>query len=141
LDKRRLRAPCRNPGTEPRASRPLFLFSSLCFVETQRATERSGGNGNRASPRVARGTAPRPEKRSKLAALERRIDEFDKSIAKPSRKIADIDAALADPKLYDRDPARVATLGKERAEAVSALAAEDQWLALSSDYDSAMAEG
>jgi ATP-binding cassette, subfamily F, member 3 len=81
------------------------------------------------------------EKRSKLAPLKRRIDEFDKSIAKPSRKIADIDAAPADPKLYDRDPARVTTLGKERAEAVSALAAEDQWLALSSDYDSATAEG
>ena len=56
--------------------------------------------------------------------------------------LSEIDATLADPKLYDRDPARVATLGKERAEAVSALAAaEDQWLALSSDYESAMAEG
>ena len=45
----------------------------------------------------------------------------------------------ADPKLYDRDPARVATLGKERADAASALAsAEDQWLALSGEYEDAV---
>ena len=107
------------------------------------ATERSGGNGA-AEARASRAELRRAaaEKRSELAPLKRRIDEFDKTIAKLSRKIAQIDAALADPKLYDRDPARLATLGKERAETVSALAAaEDQWLALSSDYESAMAEG
>jgi ATP-binding cassette subfamily F protein 3 len=48
---------------------------------------------------------------------------------------------LADPKLYDREPARVANLGKERADAVSELArAEDQWLALSGEYEDAVAD-
>jgi ATP-binding cassette subfamily F protein 3 len=80
------------------------------------------------------------EKRSELAPLKRRIDDLDKAIAKLTRKIADIDATLADPKLYDRDPARVATLGKERADAAGALAAsEDHWLTLSTQYDDAMA--
>ena len=58
-----------------------------------------------------------------------------------AKRIAEIDAMLADPKLYDRDPARVATLGKERADAASKLAAaEDQWLALSGEYEDAMAD-
>jgi ATP-binding cassette subfamily F protein 3 len=101
--------------------------------------ERDGNAESRASRAELRRAAA--GKRTELAPLKRRIDEFDKTIAKLTRKITEIDAALADPKLYDRDPARVATLGKERAEAVSALsAAEDQWLALSTDYESAMAD-
>jgi ATP-binding cassette subfamily F protein 3 len=61
-------------------------------------------------------------------------------IAALTKRIAEIDATLANPKLYDRDPARVATLGKERVAAAGALAAaEDQWLALSSEYEDAMA--
>jgi ATP-binding cassette subfamily F protein 3 len=80
------------------------------------------------------------EKRSELAPLKRRIDACDKTIAKLTKKIAEIDAALADPTLYDRDPARVAKLSKERADAASSLAAaEDEWLTLSSDYEAAMA--
>jgi ATP-binding cassette subfamily F protein 3 len=101
------------------------------------AAERSGIAESRASRAELRRVAA--GKRSELAPLKRRIDEFDKSIAQLTRKIAEIDAALADPKLYDRDPARVAKLGKERADAASALdAAEDQWLALSSEYEDAM---
>ena len=62
------------------------------------------------------------ERRAELAPLKRQIDALDKTIARLTKRIAEIDALLADPKLYDRDPARVATLGKERAEAASALA-------------------
>jgi ATP-binding cassette subfamily F protein 3 len=80
------------------------------------------------------------EKRSELAPLKRRIDELDRTIARLTRRIADIDATLTDPTLYARDPARVAALGKERADATAALAAaEEQWLTLSGDYESAMA--
>jgi ATP-binding cassette subfamily F protein 3 len=80
------------------------------------------------------------EKRSELAPLKRRIDDLDKTIAKLTKRIAEIDAALADPKLYDRDPARVATLGKERSDAAGTLAdAEDRWLTLSTEYEDGMA--
>jgi ATP-binding cassette, subfamily F, member 3 len=102
------------------------------------ATERDGATEARVSRAGQRRAAA--EKRSELAPLKRRIDACDKTIAKLTKKIAEIDATLADPTLYDRDPARVATLGKERAEAASALAsAEDEWLALSADYEAAMA--
>jgi len=49
---------------------------------------------------------------------------------KLTKKIADLDAMLADPTRYDRDLVRVATPGKERAEAAGALAAagDERWL-------------
>jgi ATP-binding cassette, subfamily F, member 3 len=104
---------------------------------TGTASERNGAADARVSRADLRRAAA--EKRSELAPLKRRIDEFDKAIAKLTKKIADIDATLADPRLYDRDPAKLATLGKERADAASALgAAEDQWLALSAEYEAAM---
>ena len=102
------------------------------------ASERNSSTEARVSRADLRRAAA--EKRSELAPLKRRIEEFDKSIAKLTKKIAEIDATLADPKLYDRDPGRVAMLGKERADATTALAAaEDEWLALSAEYEDAMA--
>jgi ATP-binding cassette, subfamily F, member 3 len=101
------------------------------------APERNGTEVRTSRTDLRRAAA---EKRSELAPLKRRIDEFDRTIATLSKKIAEIDATLADPKLYDRDPAQVANLGKERAAAASALAAaEDQWLALSSEYEDGVA--
>jgi ATP-binding cassette subfamily F protein 3 len=98
----------------------------------------SGAGEARASRAELRRAAA--EKRGELAPLKRRIDELDRTIARLAKLIAEIDAALADPALYTRDPARVAALGKERADATAALAAaEEQWLTLSGEYESAMA--
>ena len=112
------------------------------FVLTGSGPDAAADRGASAEARISRAGQRRAaaEKRSELAPLKRRIDDFDKTIAKLTKKIADIDTALTDPTLYDRDPGRVAKLGKERADAASALAeAEDQWLALSTQYDDAMA--
>ncbi len=103
-------------------------------------SERDAGSGETRTSRseLRRAAAG---KRSELAPLKRRIDECDKAIGRFTKRIAEIDAALADPTLYDRDAARVAALGKERADASAALAAaEEEWLALSGDYESAMAK-
>ncbi|MBV9969559.1 MAG: ABC-F family ATP-binding cassette domain-containing protein [Xanthobacteraceae bacterium] len=106
----------------------------------------SSANGERAGKDEARQSRAdlrraAAERRAELAPLKRQIDAFDKTITRLSRRIAEIDEALADPKLYDRDPAGVAALGKERAEATSALAAaEDRWLALSGEYEEAVAD-
>ena len=78
------------------------------------------------------------EKRAELAPLKRRIAGVEAEMAKLMGRMSEIDTALADPTLYDRDPARVAVLAKERAEAAAALhTAEEQWLTLSANYDSA----
>jgi ATP-binding cassette subfamily F protein 3 len=106
-----------------------------------------GGNGTAVASGAGEARASRAElrrvaaeKRGELAPLKRRIDELNRTIARLAKLIAEIDATLADPALYARDPARVAALGKERADATSALAAaEEQWLTLSGEYESAMA--
>jgi ATP-binding cassette subfamily F protein 3 len=78
------------------------------------------------------------EKRAELAPLKKRIDAFDKTIARPTAPCRDRRLPIL---LYDREPARVANLGKERADSVSELArAEDQRLALSGEYEEAVAE-
>ena len=59
-------------------------------------------------------------------------------MGKLGKRIGEIDQVLADPALYERDPTRVTMLAKERADASAALAAaEEQWLALSGEYESA----
>jgi ATP-binding cassette subfamily F protein 3 len=78
------------------------------------------------------------ERRAELAPLKRRIGAIEDDIDRLGRRISEIDQMLADTKLYEREPVRVATLAKDRAEAAAALAvAETQWLALSEDYESA----
>ncbi len=100
-----------------------------------------GTNGRRtADARPSRSDERRAaaEKRAELAPLKRRIAGVEAEMAKLMGRMSEIDTALADPTLYDRDPARVAVLAKERAEAAAALhTAEEQWLTLSANYDSA----
>jgi ATP-binding cassette, subfamily F, member 3 len=89
--------------------------------------------------RADRGEARRAaaERRAELAPLKRRITAIEADMGKLGARVAEIDRTLADPKLYERDPARVAILAKERADAAAALAAaEEQWLALSQEYES-----
>jgi ATP-binding cassette subfamily F protein 3 len=79
------------------------------------------------------------EKRTELAPLRRRIAEAEIAVKRLGREIAGIDAALAEPGLFARDPARAAALAKGRADAVNALArAEDDWLDASAAFESAM---
>ena len=78
------------------------------------------------------------ERRAELAPLKRRIAALEAEMAKLGKRVGEIDQALADPKLYENDPARAAKLAKERADAAAALAgAEEQWLELSGEYESA----
>jgi ATP-binding cassette subfamily F protein 3 len=77
--------------------------------------------------------------RTELAPLRRRIAQAETAVKRLGGEIAAIDAALAEPGLFARDPARAAVLAKGRADAVSALArAEDDWLDASAAFESAM---
>ena len=80
-------------------------------------------------------------KRAQLKPLAQKIKDAEADVARLTVSLQRIDAVLADPQLYARDPARAAALSKERAEATLALsAAEESWLTLSGEYESAMAE-
>jgi ATP-binding cassette subfamily F protein 3 len=120
-----------------------LVLGANASATTGALSGRGGAPGTPGEARASRAGQRRAAagRRSELAPLKRQIDAVDKTIASLTRRIAEIDDALADPRLYDRDPARVAILGKERAEVAGALAAaEDRWLALSGDYESAMAQ-
>ena len=61
-------------------------------------------------------------------------------VTKLTALLEKIDGALADNGIYVREPARAAELSKQRAETAAALAtAEEKWLELSGEYESAMA--
>ncbi len=64
-----------------------------------------------------------------LGALKRRLADLETEIERITRRIAGIDALLADPDLFARDPAKGVELTKLRAAAADALAAKEaEWL-------------
>src|SRR5262249_7578513 len=104
-------------------------------------SERGNGNDVRdrrdaAPARAGRAEIRRAaaEKRIELAPLRRRVTEAEKAVNRIAAEIARIDLALTE--LFARDPAKAATLSKERARHASALAAaEEDWLAASAELE------
>jgi len=85
-----------------------------------------------------RSDKPERARGEKRMPLTRRIAEAEAEIARINAIIAKIDAALALPDLFTRDPKQAAQLSKARVGAASALQrAEEDWLEASSQYDQA----
>ncbi|NRA31348.1 MAG: ABC-F family ATP-binding cassette domain-containing protein, partial [Parvularculaceae bacterium] len=81
------------------------------------------------------------EKRKALQPLKKKVTAAEALVDKLSAKIEKLDEDLADPTLYEADPAKAAKLNKARADAVKDLeAAEEAWLEHSSAYEEAAAE-
>ena len=111
-------------------------YRALVLSNARDETARESKSAERPSRSEARRAAA--ERRAELAPLKRRITALEAEMGKLNTRMGEIDRSLADPLLYARDPARVATLAKERADAAAALAAaEEQWLELSGEYESA----
>jgi len=93
----------------------------------------SPGRGGNDRPQGRDRTERRPEKRS---PLKQKISAAEAEIERITDIIAKIDAALALPDLFTRDPKQAAQLGKARANAVGALQrAEEAWLEASAQFD------
>jgi ATP-binding cassette, subfamily F, member 3 len=76
--------------------------------------------------------------KEKRIPAKQRIAEAEAEMTRISEIIAKIDAALALPDLFTRDPKQAAQLGKARANAADALSrVEEDWLAASSEFDEA----
>src|SRR6516164_9495146 len=72
----------------------------------------------------------------KRKPLKQKISDAEAEIERISGIIAKIDAALALPDIFTRDPKQAAQLSKARASAASALQrTEEEWLAASADYE------
>src|SRR5215218_1953952 len=97
--------------------------------------------GMRASSRDRNGNAPEKTQRTKTEKrlpLKQKVSQAEAEIARINGNISKIDSALALPELFKRDPKQAAQLAKARAGAESALQrAEEEWLAVSSQYDEA----
>ena len=80
-------------------------------------------------------------RRQALAPLRKAAQEAEKQVARLDAERAALEAQLADPALY-ADAARAATLARRRGELASSLAAaEERWLALAEELETAEREG
>jgi len=104
-----------------------------------------------AKPKPGAGSIGRPtaqtvrrqaaEQRALLAPLKQDVAKAEARVEDLSRKIAAIDAALADADLYGRDPNRAQALARERGQLQRARAeTEAAWLAASEALEAALAE-
>ncbi len=81
------------------------------------------------------------DRRAQLAPLKRTVDQAEKKVAMLNGELARIEAALNLPGLYDKEPQRMITLTRERADTVRKIElAEAEWLQASDAYDRATAE-
>jgi ATP-binding cassette subfamily F protein 3 len=80
------------------------------------------------APQPARGNAA--EQRSRTASLRKKVSKAEAEIARLTREIETLDAALASGELYSNDPAKAAALARTRSESARILAkVEEEWLA------------
>ncbi|KFB10529.1 ABC-F family ATP-binding cassette domain-containing protein [Nitratireductor basaltis] len=79
-------------------------------------------------------------KRAELEPLAKKIKMAEGLMERLRKRIDAIEAEMADPSLYERDPAKVSTLAKERSDLSAKLETQEElWLQLSGDYEEAMA--
>ncbi len=102
-------------------------------------TTRASSARDRASnERSASRDKPQPRVKEKRTPLKQKIAQAETEIARIAGIIEKIDAALALPDLFKRDPKQAAQLTKARASAASALQrAEEDWLAASASLEDA----
>ena len=103
---------------------------------------RAGGAApGRKAARAEKAAAPaeRPPSPAKaLAQAKKQIAALDEKIRKLTDLVTRIDAALVDPNAYSRDKNKAAQLAGQRKELQRALeTAEDEWLALTTQYEDA----
>jgi len=113
-------------------------YRAECLAE--RGGEREAGpkaklrGAGRPKPQAARRQAA--DQRAALAPLKRQVAKAEAEVERLSLQIATIDAALADARLYARDPSRAQALARERGElARTRAAAEVAWLAATEAYE------
>ena len=107
----------------------------------------TGGASERRERREA-DKASKADKRREAAARRAALEPVAKEIRateglieRTRKRIDAIEDQLADPALYEREPATATRLAKERSDLSNALARhEDKWLELSAQYEEGMAE-
>jgi ATP-binding cassette subfamily F protein 3 len=108
----------------------------LWLLNSRRTGPSREEKANRAEAR--RGSSGR---RKQIKPLKDKAEAAEKEIARVSGEIASLDAALAVPNLFARDPVKASALSKQRMEAAEKLErAEAAWLTASENYEAALAD-
>ncbi len=95
-------------------------------------TDRADRKNAERAPQPMRGEARRHAagQRTQTASLRQKVSQAEARMARLTREIEQLDAALASGELYAQDPAKAAALAKARSENARILAqAEEDWLA------------
>ncbi|MEW5421816.1 ABC-F family ATP-binding cassette domain-containing protein [Amorphus sp. 3PC139-8] len=106
---------------------------------------RDVGSKNQGSDTAARGSAQNRRRaaaqaRAELAPLKKKIGAAERAIEAAQARLATLDAALADPNLFTKDPSKGTSLAKDRAQTAAEIdRLEENWLALSAEYEEALA--
>ncbi|HWK13829.1 MAG TPA: ABC-F family ATP-binding cassette domain-containing protein [Rhizobiaceae bacterium] len=80
-------------------------------------------------------------RRAALEPLAKEIKATEGLMDRTRQRIARLEADLADPAIYERQPDRATDLAKERARLVDTLSShEERWLTLSAEYEDGVAE-
>jgi ATP-binding cassette subfamily F protein 3 len=81
------------------------------------------------------------QRRAAMEPVAKEIKATEGLMERTRQRLDAIEDQLADPTLYEKDPKAVTQLSKERADLAGTLARhEERWLALSTQYEEAMAE-
>jgi ATP-binding cassette, subfamily F, member 3 len=127
-------------GTVAAYDGDMDSYRAELLAERGGKTQARGGK-DASAPKVTRGDERRQaaERRAELSPLRKAMQTAEAHVAKLSSQIAKLDAALADPALYD-DAAKAKKLAFDRGQLAKTLAdAEDSWLAATEDYEQASA--
>ena len=93
----------------------------------------------RDAAKAAAPAAPQPKKAA-IEPLRRKVDAAEQVMNRCTRNLAELDAQLADPDLYVKNPGKVAELTKRRENAKSKLdEAEEAWMTLAEELAEAEA--
>src|SRR5690606_13620568 len=108
---------------------------------TGRTVAGSGDKGDTDKVSKADRRRENAKKRAALEPLAKQIKSIETILDKARKRIDAIEAAMADPELYTRDPAKMTSLAKERSDLANAIEEnEEKWLLLSAEYEEALAE-
>ena len=103
-------------------------------LERARTERAASGGENPQSQATQRRNAARARRHT--APLRKRIEALEARMEKYQTLLEKIDTALAAPDAFQRDPAKAGDLARQRGELANALAAaEEEWLALSEEYE------
>ena len=118
-------------GTVKAFSGDMDAYTKYVLDKASAASSAAKANGEAApaKPQPVRAAKGGPSLKKRLATAEEKMARFQTLIAK-------VDVALSNPDAFAKEPAKAAQLAKQRGELADALAAaEEEWLALSSEME------